>query len=105
METRMRVKLKLKPGQRGTKHLVKQYGARLVCVRYRYDEKAKKRYTTVELIESEDQWDPPPFGPDSIVRIKIAFDETDLRQKIKEAGARWSNSTKTWKLPYKTARI
>ena len=85
--------------------LVKQYGNRLVCVRYRYDEKARKRYTTVELIESEEPWKPPPFGPDSIVRIKIAFDEIDLRQKIKEVGGRWSQSTKTWKMPYKTARV
>ena len=31
------VGLHLKPGQKGTKHLVAQYGDRLVCVRYRYD--------------------------------------------------------------------
>jgi hypothetical protein len=49
----MRVRLKLKPGQRGTKNLVNQYGDRLICVRYRYDEKTKKRYTTVELIVAE----------------------------------------------------
>jgi hypothetical protein len=30
------VGLHLKPGQKGTKHLVEQYGDRLVCVRYRY---------------------------------------------------------------------
>jgi len=49
----MRVRLKLKPGQRGTKNLVNQYGDRLICVRYRYDEKTGKRYTTVELIVAE----------------------------------------------------
>jgi hypothetical protein len=92
----MRVRLKLKPGQRGTKHLLKQYGERLVCVRYRYDEKSRKRYTTVELIEAEEPWNPVIFKSDSIVRVKI-----DLRQKIKDAGGRWSKSTKTWKLPYK----
>jgi hypothetical protein len=52
----MRVRLKLKPGQRGTKHLSRQYGDRLVCVRYRYDEETKKRYTTVELIVAEEPW-------------------------------------------------
>jgi hypothetical protein len=99
----MRVRLKLKPGQRGTKHLFKQYGDRLICVRYRYDEKTRKRYTTVELIEAEDSWNPVAFKTDSIVRVKIDFDEVDLRQKIKEAGGRWSRSTKTWKVSYKTA--
>ena len=73
----MRVRLKLKPGQRGTKHLLKQYGDRLFCVRYRYDEETKKRYTTVELIVEEEQWEPPRFKPDDIVRIKIAFDEIE----------------------------
>ena len=61
----MRVRLKLKPGQRGTKHLLKQFGDRLVCVRYRYDEKARKRYKTVELIESEEPWNPTGLKPDS----------------------------------------
>ena len=46
----MRTGVKLKPGQRGTKKLAAQYGDRLVCVRYRYDEKLKKRFKTVELI-------------------------------------------------------
>ena len=35
----MRARLILKPGQRGTKKLCAEYGERLVCVRYRYDEK------------------------------------------------------------------
>jgi hypothetical protein len=99
----MRVRLKLNPGQRGTKHLVKQYGERLVCVRYRYDENSRKRYTTIELIVNEKAWNPVVFKPDSIVRIQIAFDEVDVRQKIKDAGGRWSKSTKTWKISYKTA--
>jgi hypothetical protein len=32
-----RVRLHLKPGQKGTKQLLAQYGDRLICVRYRYD--------------------------------------------------------------------
>ena len=38
----MRTRLTLKPGQRGTKQLVAEYGDRLVCVRYRYDDKQCK---------------------------------------------------------------
>jgi hypothetical protein len=43
-------RLKLKPGQKGTKALVEQYGDALVCVRYRYDEASRTRIKTVELI-------------------------------------------------------
>jgi hypothetical protein len=46
----------LKPGQNGTKRLTDKYGERLVCVRYKYDEDKRKRYTTVKLIEEESEW-------------------------------------------------
>jgi hypothetical protein len=101
---KLRVRLKLKPGQPGTKHFFRQYGDRLVCVRYRYDEKSQKRYTTVELIVAEEPWRPDIIKPDAIVRIVIGYDEVDLRQKVKEAGGKWSKTTKTWKIPYKTVR-
>jgi len=41
-----RVRLHLKPGQKGTKQLLAQYGDRLICVRYRYDAQRKKRFNT-----------------------------------------------------------
>ena len=34
----MEARLKLKPGQNGTKKLLARFGERLVCVRYRYDD-------------------------------------------------------------------
>ncbi|MFC1853877.1 hypothetical protein ACFL27_27145 [candidate division CSSED10-310 bacterium] len=37
----MKTKCCLKPGQKGTKNLLSQYGDRLLCVRYRYDKKIK----------------------------------------------------------------
>ena len=43
------VGLHLKPGQRGTKRLLAEYGDRLVCVRYRYDAERNKRFKTVAL--------------------------------------------------------
>ena len=48
-----RVRLNLKPGQKGTKQLLAQYGDRLVCVRYRYDAYRKKRLKTVEILVAE----------------------------------------------------
>lgn len=52
----MDTKLTLKPGKRGTKKLVRKYGDRLICVRYRYDDKKKMRYKTVELIIDARPW-------------------------------------------------
>ncbi|WP_322512865.1 hypothetical protein [Chloroflexus sp.] len=55
----MRTRLKLKPGQRGTKKLQAMYGDRLVCVRYRYDAEHGRRLKTIELIVEEKAWLPP----------------------------------------------
>jgi hypothetical protein len=46
----MRARRTLAPGQKGAKKLLRQYGAQLVCVRYRYDAERRLRFTTVELI-------------------------------------------------------
>jgi len=56
----MRTSLHLKPGRKGTKQLLAQYGDRLVCVRYRHDAQQKKRFKTVELIVAEWAWESPP---------------------------------------------
>ena len=78
----------LRPGERGTKRLVAEFGDRLVCVRYRCDATNRKRYKTVELIVTESDWDPPP-GPDDFVHVRIAWAEDALRQRVKDAGGRW----------------
>jgi hypothetical protein len=49
----MRARSTLRPGQPGTKALVKQHGDRLLCVRYRYDRIRRKRYKTAEIIVDE----------------------------------------------------
>jgi hypothetical protein len=51
----MITRLKLKPGQLGTKSLVEQFGDALVCVRYRYDSVSRSRIKTVELIAVKKQ--------------------------------------------------
>lgn len=98
----MKTRLKLNPGQRGTKKLVTQYGERLICVRYRYDEKRKKRLKTVELIVEEIDWDPPNncIARDSIVSIHINFNETELQGKVKKAGGKWNKIRKVWDIRY-----
>jgi len=39
----MQTRLTLKPGQKGTKKLIAEYGDQLVCIQYRYDPQKKKR--------------------------------------------------------------
>ena len=70
-----RVRLHLKPGQKGTKQLLAQYGDRLICVRYRYDAQRKKRFKTVELLVAERDWEPPGprFAHDQLVGLRVAF--------------------------------
>src|SRR5438093_13105331 len=62
-------RLHLKPGQKGTKRLLAEYGSGLIGVRYRYDEDRKKRFKTVELViaKRDRRPRPPRFSPDQIV--------------------------------------
>ena len=95
----MRVRLHLRPGQRGTKQLLEQYGEQLVCVRYRYDAQRKKRYKTVELIIDVIDWE-PPRRPDSIVQIEVAFEETQIQDMVRAAGGSWNRPKHVWELRY-----
>jgi hypothetical protein len=97
----MRTRLTLKPGQRGTKQLVEEYGDRLVCVRYRYDDKQRKRYKTVELIVDEADWPDQHAPADAlVVGVLVAREETDLRAQVKAEGGRWNPERQVWELRY-----
>jgi hypothetical protein len=95
----MKVKLNLKPGDRGTKKLSNQFGDKLLCVRYRYDETTHKRFKTVELIVDEVPWSPQP-APNTPVLLKIHWNEKTTREKIKKAGGKWNEKRKLWVLKY-----
>ena len=97
-----RVRLHLKPGQKGTKQLLAQYGDRLLCVRYRYDVRRKRRLKTVELVVDERDWQPPGprFTDDQIVPLQVAFAETEIRTLVKQAGGTWNPERKVWQLRY-----
>ena len=96
------VRLHLKPGQKGTKQLLAQYGDRLLCVCYRYDAQRKKRFKTVELIVTERDWEPPrpPFAHDQIVGIRVAFADVAVRERVKQAGGTWNPERRVWQLRY-----
>jgi hypothetical protein len=103
----MRIAAVYRPGQKGTRKLVAQYGERLVCVRYRYDPVRCKRYKTIELIIEAAPWrlDPlpelsaPPLPPPRRVGIRVAYNERELRDQIKAVGGTWSKEEKLWRVP------
>ena len=104
----METRLSLAPGQNGTKKLVIQYGDRLLCVRYRYDEQRKVRHKTVELIVETTPWAPrgrnARRAPTDMVYVRIGYSESVLRERVKAAGAIWRHKHKLWELDWKTAR-
>ena len=98
----LRTKLTLRPGQRGTKKLLKQFGDRLVCVRYRYDETSGKRLKTAEIIIDEPGWDTGDRDIPSNERryVVVHPHELRIREKVKAAGGRWHPHKVAWSLPH-----
>jgi len=98
----MKTRVNLKPGQKGTKRLVEQYGDALVCVRYRYDDKSQKQYKTVEIIVSESEWTPPPakYPDGAMVPLKIGIKETAIHEQVKAVGGRWNKEQRVWFVPF-----
>ena len=100
----LRTRATLQPGRPGTKKLLAQYGSRLVCVRYRYDDERQTRCKTIELVIEEIPWPPPtrpsPYRPEDLVTVILTFNEHTLRQAIKRRGGKWNPETKTWTLSY-----
>jgi hypothetical protein len=109
----METRVTLKPGSKGTKKLVTQFGERLVCVRYRYDAVAQVRFKTVELVIEQLPWNPAQRPrrqgegsgrPPVLVGLRVHFHEEQLRKRVKEAGGRWLPEKKLWVVPMGVAR-
>ncbi len=98
----MITKLKLKPGQRGTKKLAAEYGDALVCVRYRYDNAKKVRHKTIELIVESKPWTAPAptFADTDLVPVYIGFSDIASREIAREAKGRWDPEQKLWLISY-----
>ncbi len=95
----MVTRLKLKPGQKGTKALVEKYGDALVCVRYRYDETNRTRLKTVELIVEKKELPAVPqqkVADNALVPVRISYGERELGKKAKTMGGKWDPDVKLW---------
>ena len=98
----MHIRSTVHPGHRGAKKLLTQYGDRLVCVRYRYDDKRQKRIKTVELIVEEEDWTTPApsLKKGDLVHIALTVQELPLRQQVKQRGGRWNPQRGLWEVRY-----
>jgi hypothetical protein len=95
----------LKPGQKGTRRLVEKYGASLLCVRYRYDEKRGVRLKTVEIIvEEKTHSHSLRYRDADIVAVMVPFTAKDLRETLKAAGGRWCPEERLWRVRYGSIR-
>ncbi len=105
----MRTTKTLKPGQKGTKELVTQFGPSLLLVRYRYDEDRREHLKTVELVvrrRSRDREAECPrsqsvggrLGGSSTRRValRVGWREREVQQRVKSAGGRWDRGRGVW---------
>jgi hypothetical protein len=94
----------------GVAKLSERFGKRLVCVRYRHDAAAGRRYTTVALIVAEAAWEPQARkpranrSPEEMVYVRVGFGEEGLRARMKALGAIWRPQHKLWELPWRVVR-
>jgi hypothetical protein len=99
----MKARLKLKPGQKGTKALVEKYGDSLVCVRYRYDEKSRTRLKTVELIVEKKELPATlqqKATDDELVPVRISYGQRELGKMARTLGGKWDSDVKLWYVQY-----
>lgn len=91
----MRVAKTFQPGQDGAEALARAFGARLACVRHRYDDANATRMTTVELVVDALPLRgraPPPRAVGeawTAMPIRLAPDERELRRTVLAGGSRW----------------
>ena len=104
----METRLTLRPGQPGTRKLVEKYGERLVCVRYVYDAAAGRRLKTVELVVESVPWYAKARKrrrqDDDVVYVRIAYHETELRERAKRLGAIWRQPQRLWEITFRDSK-
>ncbi len=101
----MKAHTHLKPGQKGTRRLVEQFGDKLLCVRYRYDEIRQVGMKTVEIIVDERPCKPPVrYRDQDIVAVMVQFTGHAIRGKLKAAHGRWDPEEKLWRVAFGAIR-
>lgn len=99
------VRKTMRPGEKGTARFVRDWGEQLVCVRYRFDENGKTRYTTVEIVAAEPRpWNPPKRPtPDALVYLRVDRNDWKAIRKLREARVWWDRERRLWRTRYDVA--
>lgn len=84
-----------RPGEKGTKKLVRDWGQRLLCVRYRYNPVRRTRLKTIELVVAEAAW---RKREEQEFSVAIRSWESALRNSIVAAGGKWDRGNGVWLL-------
>ena len=104
----METRFTRRPGQPGTKKYTERYGDRLLCVRYLYDAGAGRRHKTIELIVDTVPWQPRIRASrrrdEEMIVVRIAYSETDLRERAKRLGAIWRPQQRLWEMRWLDAK-
>jgi hypothetical protein len=90
----------LRPGAPGTARLARDWGDRLVSVRYRYSDSPPTRFTTVELVVAAGPWKPSKSRQ---VLVDVKSWEPELRAKVQAAGGRWVPDAMRWQMRHDRA--
>lgn len=103
----MKTKKILYPGQAGTQKWMKTYGDKLLAVRYKYDEKNKRKMITVELLADEQVWqkDEHRIPVNKIVKVRINYGELDLGIRVKSLGGKWNRKEGVWECKYEIVKV
>ncbi len=95
----------MKPGQKGTQRLVNRFGAALICVRYRYDERTGDNLTAAEIIvDRRPRLMTTRYRDTDMVAVAVPYTETALREKLKAAGGRWNPEERVWRVCFGAIR-
>lgn len=100
------VRKTMRPGDPGTSRHLRDWGVRLVCVRHRVDRAKGVRFTTVEIVASEERAARPKRGPhpDALVYARVGADEWELERRLKTArAATFDPFLNVWRMRYETA--
>ena len=90
----------MRPGDPGTTRLRRDWGDRLVSVRYRYTAAPPTRYTTVEIVVDAAPW---KISPKRLVLVDVRSWESEIRKTVAGAGGRWEPKARAWRLRYDKA--
>lgn len=104
----MQVLKTIQPKSPGAQRFLRQWGEKLVAVRYR-DAGANITLTTIEIVVDQRTRSPGmatnrPLSDyrTQVVALRADYEETNLRESLKQQGARWSRQLKLWLLKRNT---